>query len=62
MELEAPADGVLIKIVVPEGKEAPILKSIGFIGKPGDNFQEELDKEKANRFRNQRLKTTPSPY
>jgi pyruvate dehydrogenase E2 component (dihydrolipoamide acetyltransferase) len=45
MELESPADGVLLKIVVPEGQESRILKSIGFIGKPEDNFQEELDKE-----------------
>ena len=45
MELESPADGVLLKIVIPEGQESQILKSIGFIGKPEDNFQEELDKE-----------------
>jgi len=45
MELESPADGVLLKIVIPEGQESQILKIIGIIGKPEDNFQEELDKE-----------------
>lgn len=60
MELEAPASGTLLKIVVPEGKEAPILKSIGFIGKPGDSFQEILDLEKAQPAEPE-IKTTPSP-
>jgi pyruvate dehydrogenase E2 component (dihydrolipoamide acetyltransferase) len=45
MEIEAPASGVLLKIVVSEGTESPILKSIGFIGNHGDDFQPLLAEE-----------------
>jgi pyruvate dehydrogenase E2 component (dihydrolipoamide acetyltransferase) len=45
MEIEAPASGILLKIVIPEGKESPILKSIGFIGNQNDDFQPFLAEE-----------------
>ena len=35
-EVEAPADGILLKIVVPEGGVAPIFSTIGVIGAEGE--------------------------
>ncbi|XOK61818.1 dihydrolipoamide acetyltransferase family protein [Paenibacillus elgii] len=35
-DLEAPADGVLLKIVVPEGEGVPPGTVIGYIGQPGE--------------------------
>lgn len=48
MELESPADGVLLKILVPQGQEAQILTGIGFIGKPGEDIRAEIEKEYAS--------------
>jgi len=39
-EVEAEASGVLLKIVHPEGREVPILQPVGYIGKPGERFDE----------------------
>ena len=35
-EVEAPADGILLKIIVPEGEVAPIFSTIGIIGEAGE--------------------------
>ncbi len=45
IELEAPTDGTLIKIVVGEGDESPVLKSIAFIGNIGDDYESMLKEE-----------------
>ncbi len=39
LEVTAPEDGVLLRIVVPEGNEARILTPIGFIGQPGEEIE-----------------------
>jgi pyruvate dehydrogenase E2 component (dihydrolipoamide acetyltransferase) len=51
-EVESPADGVLLKIVVPAGKIAPIFATIGIVGAVGekidlDEIESEEDKEAA---------------
>jgi len=38
VEVEAPASGILLKIVVPEYTEAPIFSTIAIIGQPGDDI------------------------
>jgi len=38
-EVEADADGVLLKILHAEGEEVEILKPIGYIGEPGEVFE-----------------------
>ena len=38
LELEAPATGVLLKIVVPDKTQTPILSTIGIIGEPGEDI------------------------
>lgn len=43
-DVEAPMDGVLIKILVPAGEDAPCQAPIGYIGEPG----EQVDGEKEN--------------
>lgn len=37
VEVEAPASGTLLKIVVPAGTDTPILSTIGIIGEPGED-------------------------
>jgi pyruvate dehydrogenase E2 component (dihydrolipoamide acetyltransferase) len=37
MEVESFYDGVLLKILVPEGETVPVMQTIGFIGEPGEN-------------------------
>jgi len=37
-EVESPADGVLLKIVVPAGKIAPTFSTIGVVGAPGEKI------------------------
>jgi pyruvate/2-oxoglutarate dehydrogenase complex dihydrolipoamide acyltransferase (E2) component len=37
LELEAPASGVLLKILVPDKTQTPILSTIGIIGEPGED-------------------------
>ncbi|MEW6425655.1 MAG: dihydrolipoamide acetyltransferase family protein [Bacillota bacterium] len=46
-EVEAPADGVLLKIAVPEGEVVPIATVIGYIGQAG----EKVDGPQADVFR-----------
>jgi pyruvate dehydrogenase E2 component (dihydrolipoamide acetyltransferase) len=36
MEVEAPDDGILLEIVVPEGEVVPVGTAIGYIGTPGE--------------------------
>jgi len=38
VEVEAPASGILLKIVVPEDTEAPIFSTIAIIGQPGEDI------------------------
>lgn len=49
-EVKSPIDGVLLKIVVPEGKVAPIFSVIGLVGQAGESVdlgdEEEAVKEK----------------
>lgn len=37
VEMESPASGFLLRIVVPDGAEARILSTIGIIGEPGED-------------------------
>jgi len=38
LDVEAPASGVLLKILVPDGSETAILSTIGIIGQPGEDI------------------------
>ena len=38
LDVEAPAAGVLLKIVVPSETETPIFSTIGVIGDPGEDI------------------------
>jgi pyruvate/2-oxoglutarate dehydrogenase complex dihydrolipoamide acyltransferase (E2) component len=38
LEMEAPASGILLKIVVPDRTQTPILSTIGIIGEPGEDI------------------------
>jgi pyruvate/2-oxoglutarate dehydrogenase complex dihydrolipoamide acyltransferase (E2) component len=38
LELEAPATGVLLRIVVPDRTQTAILSTIGIIGEPGEDI------------------------
>jgi len=40
LDVESPASGTLLKILVPEGGTAPIAEVIGFIGSPGEPLPE----------------------
>ncbi len=40
LAVDSPADGVLLKIVVPDDTEAPILSTIGYVGEPGEALPE----------------------
>jgi pyruvate dehydrogenase E2 component (dihydrolipoamide acetyltransferase) len=52
-EVESPADGVLLKIIVPAGKVAPVFSAIGLVGEAGESVDlddldiEEKEKPKA---------------
>lgn len=37
LDVESPADGVLLRILVPEETEAAILSTLGIIGQPGED-------------------------
>lgn len=37
LEVEAPAAGVLLRILVPDNTEVPVLSAIAFIGEPGED-------------------------
>jgi len=34
--VESPASGILLKILVPEGEEAPVLAPLGMVGQAGE--------------------------
>ena len=36
LAVESPAAGVLLRIVVPDETETPILSTIGYVGQPGE--------------------------
>ncbi len=38
LDVEAPASGVLLRIVVPEDTETAIFSTIGIIGEPGEDI------------------------
>jgi pyruvate dehydrogenase E2 component (dihydrolipoamide acetyltransferase) len=38
LDVEAPAAGVLLRIVVPEDAETPIFSTIAIIGQPGEDI------------------------
>jgi len=38
VEVESPASGVLLRILVPDGTETPILSTIAIIGEPGEDI------------------------
>jgi pyruvate dehydrogenase E2 component (dihydrolipoamide acetyltransferase) len=38
LEMESPATGVLLRIVVPDGAQTPILSTIGIVGEPGEDL------------------------
>ncbi|MGD8293618.1 MAG: 2-oxo acid dehydrogenase subunit E2, partial [Desulfobacterales bacterium] len=40
MEVEAPASGVLLKIIRPVGETVPVTETIGWIGEPGEEVAE----------------------
>jgi pimeloyl-ACP methyl ester carboxylesterase len=40
-DIEAPADGVLIKIVAPQGTEVPVSGAIAIIGEPGESLSDD---------------------
>ena len=46
-EVKSPTDGVLLKIVVPEGKVAQVFSTIGFVGAAGENVEVETDEDEA---------------
>ena len=52
MEFESPASGVLLKILVADGASCALGAPIGVVGKPGEDWQEVLQK---------RAKPPPSP-
>lgn len=49
MEYESPASGVLLKILVGDGKSCDLQAPIAVIGKEGENWQEALDKAVAKK-------------
>jgi len=38
LDIEAPAGGVLLRILVPDNTETAILSTIGIIGQPGEDI------------------------
>jgi len=40
LDVESPADGVLLKIVVPDGAETPIFSTLGIVGQPGEDVSD----------------------
>lgn len=44
-DVEAPASGILLKILKNEGEEAEVLTPIGYIGKPGEVYEESVDRK-----------------
>ena len=46
-EVKSPTDGVLLKIVVSEGKVAQVFSTIGFVGAAGESVEVEADEDEA---------------
>ncbi|CAB1080377.1 Dihydrolipoamide acetyltransferase component of pyruvate dehydrogenase complex (EC [Olavius algarvensis Delta 1 endosymbiont] len=46
-EVKSPIDGVLLKIVVPEGKVAQVFSAIGYVGAAGESVAVEADDDEA---------------
>jgi len=44
-EVEAPASGIILKILHQEGEEVPVLDVIAIIGEPGEEYQHLLEKK-----------------
>ncbi len=42
LAVESPADGVLLKILVPNETETPILSTIAYVGQPGEDVPESV--------------------
>ncbi len=42
-DVEAPADGILLKILRQEGEEVEVLTPIGFVGEPGEVYENKAD-------------------
>jgi pyruvate/2-oxoglutarate dehydrogenase complex dihydrolipoamide acyltransferase (E2) component len=40
LAVESPVDGVLLRILVPDNTETPILSTIAYIGEPGESVPE----------------------
>jgi dihydrolipoamide dehydrogenase len=40
LAVESPAEGILLRIVVPDETETPILSTIGWVGQPGEAVPE----------------------
>ena len=38
LEIEAPVDGILLKIVVPERQRAEVFSVLGIVGEPGEQI------------------------
>jgi pyruvate/2-oxoglutarate dehydrogenase complex dihydrolipoamide acyltransferase (E2) component len=38
LAVESPATGTLLRILVPDDSEVPILSTIGYIGEPGEDL------------------------
>jgi pyruvate dehydrogenase E2 component (dihydrolipoamide acetyltransferase) len=41
MEVESFYDGVLLKILIPEGETVPVMATLGFLGAPGESLPED---------------------
>ena len=46
-EVKSPIDGVLLKIVVPQGKVARVFSAIGYVGAAGESIELEEDEDQA---------------
>ena len=40
LAVESPGDGVLLRILIPDNTETPILSTIAYIGEPGESVPE----------------------
>ncbi|MDH3810024.1 MAG: E3 binding domain-containing protein, partial [Desulfuromonadales bacterium] len=47
-ELESPADGVLLKIIVTAGKVAQVFSAIGYVGEAGESVELEDEEDAAD--------------
>jgi len=42
MEVESFYDGVLLKVLVPEGETVPVMQTLGYVGEPGESVPADL--------------------